>query len=127
MTDLTPLISKLEAAGPSRELDAEIASAVGWVLTAYGWQDAQGMSWSPPGASMPQYGALPSFSSSLDAAMTLVPDRFGWLVGSDGEAEVFEIEAGTPRHTAAYVNRAATPALALCAAALRAIQETRNG
>jgi hypothetical protein len=89
--------------------------------------------------------ALPTFTASLDAAMTLVPE--GWCIRlnqtSDGERADNTSDEGLPDWTVAiiphaltgYANRkkawggwlygnAATPALALTAAALRAIAET---
>jgi hypothetical protein len=82
-----------QAAGPDRELDAEIARFL--VLTGaediarsrYGWS---------------------YFTASLDAAVTLVPEGCGWMVMKN-VAKVGR-----------WPKRASTPALALCAAALRA-------
>jgi hypothetical protein len=51
---------------------------------------------------------LPMFTASLDAAVTLVPEGCGWMVMSSA-AKV-----------GVWPSHGATPALALCAAALRA-------
>ena len=62
----------------------------------------------------------PTYTSSLDAAMTLVPEGWAWTLFSDGSCEIgYDPESGcllTPKHTA----EAPALALALCAAALRA-------
>lgn len=98
------LIERIEGAeGPSRELDAEIIK-----LVSRGVLDGE-------------YWTLPAYTASLDAAMTLVPE--GWNVGIflrhawlRQNAQVWHrgIEAST-KH-----GNAATPALALAAAALKA-------
>ena len=92
------LIAALEKAeGPSRELDAEIRKHV-------------------PG------DYLPAFTASLDAALTLVPDRRAW--------EIKSTYWSADKRPAACVVRpdgvrryglGATPAIALCIAALRAM------
>jgi hypothetical protein len=62
------------------------------------------------------------FTASLDAAMTLVPEGCKW--GFDGHwniARIYSYEYQTNRgQYPIYEAEAATPALALCAAALRA-------
>ena len=95
MTDLATRIEQAE--GPSRELDAEIA-------TIFGWTPAHDL-------------VCPAYTASLDAAMTLVPD------GTNVHAVI--LDKGLTRielnGTTKYLKvDAATPALALCAAALRA-------
>jgi hypothetical protein len=58
--------------------------------------------------------------ASLDAAMTLVPEGCDWLInGRYNFAQVWEAKE-TGRDGSWKCERAATPALALCAAALRA-------
>jgi hypothetical protein len=73
-------------------------------------------------------GTYPRYTASLDAAMTLVPE--GWpsrCFGTNDDERAFAALAGNDAHMMAedwdefYVEAdAATPALALCAAALRA-------
>lgn len=68
---------------------------------------------------------LPAYTSSLDAAMTLVPEGMHYLLCSfDPDTEERQPCAfvGYPRTKKSDVNvcRASTLALALCAAALRA-------
>jgi hypothetical protein len=123
---LLELAARCEAAtGHDRELDAAIACAAGpmiapdWVVSArpsdnrvgavvryfddgtHGWYDAE------------------RFTASLDAAMTLVPEGCSWAINSRNSAEVFGMGCGQGG------GRAATPALALTAAALRARGEAK--
>lgn len=76
MTDLRELAERVEALeGPSREVDAEIARAINWCpagVNAVAWlrhKDAKPAYWFTDSFGMPAYTA------SLDAAMSLVPDR----------------------------------------------------
>jgi len=66
---------------PSPELDSTIAQAVGWRV---GEMTATGLNWHEPPADWPGEFAAgwwpPSFTSSLDAARTLLPK--GWVIGS---------------------------------------------
>jgi hypothetical protein len=60
---------------------------------------------------------LPRYTTSLDAAMTLVPEGWAWSLNSGAQGECFARVSPKSRLT---VVDAATPALAFCAAALRA-------
>lgn len=106
MTDLSELAARIEAAeGPSYALEIEIAGAMG----------------RPVAASMPAYTA------SVDAALMLVPE--GWhtfLVTEDRHSHSWrwELRGGYGLRAAA---RAATPALALACAALRAKEVSDHG
>ena len=125
ITSMRDLIAKIEAAtGPDRVLDGDIWIAIN------GWQERDGCR-IPDGVWHRQdpndriaFEAPPAFTASIDAALTLVPKGCGWSAHyvrpSDyapfrGIAEAFD-ESGNWLHDA----DAATPALALCAAALRA-------
>lgn len=67
----------------------------------------------------------PRYTASLDAALTLVPVGVAWCLYSDSSIEYGpEPEAGCMLN--GYGLDAATPALALCAAALRA-RASQNG
>lgn len=82
------------------------------------------------------YDHAPHYTSSLDAAMTLVPERCGWIAGW-GQTRPDEPMGGaqiTPyaRYNGSFVagetiaeSEAATPALALCIAALKAREEMK--
>ena len=106
-----------EATGPDRGLDAEIALAIGWRLDQSEPRDR----WWEPDRSH-YLDEPPEFTASLDAALTLVPEGIAiWRIGNnddqwEGEGP-FLARCGGPRFTFA-----ATPALALCAAALKARQ-----
>jgi hypothetical protein len=135
MSGLIELAARVEAAeGPDRELDAEIALAVGIVreragecffghrdysvmVLERGYYDIEG--------SAPE---LPHLTASLDAAMTLVPEGCRFNLNKRPYAEArrdgFHAQVWFSRY---YENAsdmpnawAATPALALVAAALRA-------
>lgn len=108
-----------KASGPDRELEWRIAEAIG----VGEWR--QSTVWPPfmPGSKIDK--AIPAYTASLDAAMTLVPDQHS-----------YGIEAYTPDHNtlgwtvhllldANILGRgvsafATTFSLALCAAALKA-------
>jgi hypothetical protein len=148
MTDLTALIERLEnAEGPSRELDASIAVAIGWKLP-------QPMGEAKPYLKMPtkadgcavgtywlmqRSGAslrtAPKFTESIDPAMTLVPEGWDWNLSSnnvacicrdyaDAFAPVFWSQKFEPPRVSwdKRIGTVATPALALSIAALRARQ-----
>jgi hypothetical protein len=72
--------------------------------------DGAGVVWRGADGSIQHYPAsrVPFYTASLDAAVTLVPDGCGWMVMKN-VAKVGR-----------WPKRGATPALALCAAALRA-------
>lgn len=72
-----------------------------------------------------------SYTASLDAAMTLVPEGWNWMAGNRDQplarayvnnGELAFVGAGMRRNPNRqwYETTAATPALALCTAALRA-------
>ena len=98
---MTDLIARLEAAeGPDPRLDREIAVIQGGYKEV-GW---------------------PAYTTSMDAALTLVPEghtySFIHRIGEYPEASVAaQPDAG---FWSAVVATAATPALALCIAALKA-------
>jgi hypothetical protein len=98
MTDLLQLADRCEkATGPDRQLDADIFTALKLV----------------PDRKHDGYPFY-AFTQSLDAAMTLVPEGEDWAVGSGPLFPTSARVAGKP------AVQAATPALALCAASLRA-------
>ena len=130
---ITDLITRLEAATKgSVKLDCEIALAVGWTIFRHTVQnnyDSVWDEWLPPGklpgAGIP--GQMPFYTTSLDAALTLVPD--GWTVArisqTDRKGWNVELREGYLSSynrvvIAPYKYNAPTPALAMCAAALKA-------
>ena len=109
-TSVSALVDRCEAAtGPDRELDKAIARAVGTIMNY----------------------TVPAYTASLDAAMTLVPEdhalNIETISGGLAYANVW-LDVSDHDGTAPNESRAATPALALCTAALRAIalQENSN-
>ena len=120
------LIARIEAAsGPDRELDKEI------LTTFLGYRDIMG------GGTLFDRGndgywneeTLPSPTGSIDAALALVPDGMLWMVTNTGVddphkpdfSKATAVVADWQRSASDIDDRsAATPALALCAAALRA-------
>lgn len=118
---LVGLVERLEAAtGPDLELDIDILTTVLGYRDIYGdrrlFDRGNEGYWSQDD--------LPSPTGSLDAAMSLVPDmgfcEINWYRGhsADGkdDATVWPVYGGDQ----CFHVEAATPALALCAAALRA-------
>lgn len=127
------LIAELEAATEgSRELDAKITAAVKgrvfkkWLGYYYEFEGGVG-----------GYGGnkqdMPLYTTSLDAALTLVPEGMLWQV-STAESEADVIWESSPSH---YTERAVgeswaadedtfNPALALCIATLKARQATED-
>ena len=109
--DIPALIAALgEAAVGSRKLDERVAFAAGYKRSRLGIDG--GFDWVTPDRTL---SCLPEFSTSLDAALTLVPDA---------ETARVWLTIGAPRAWASIdpirVHQAATPALAMCCAALTA-------
>jgi hypothetical protein len=128
MTDRATLLALAErceqAAGPDRELDAEIA----WMLTAQdrkrlGPPDLRREIWHaglPTPAWVPFENVSsfhPPYTASLDAAVTLVPEGWSWGKFFGGSAECVKISDPSILFERGLSDK---PALALCAAALRA-------
>lgn len=122
------LIARLEAATEgSRELDSAIALTVGWTFekrageTKRWWREPNGPVWfrdtSPP-----------FFTTSLDAAMTLVPDGYFWRMGhveqlSEDDEVMYGAELLRYLHVADRsdsMGHGLTAPIALCIAALKA-------
>lgn len=115
------LISRIEAAtGPDRALDAEIAVAVG-VVPEGAFRPCAALDPGTFATGAYTFWVAPRYTESVDAALTLVPENMLWRVGlnkepSKGESEgAFLARVGDSRF---YY--AATAALAMCAAALKA-------
>lgn len=120
MTELEKLAGWLKAAtGPDRELGREVLLACGrgFVSPLYSWLDP---------------------TASIDAAMSLVPEGCGWIAAW-GQTRPDEPMGGAiVKRNARFIGyganydaiseaEAATPALALCAAALRARAQMGEG
>lgn len=113
MTDLPTRIEQVT--GPSRELDAEIALACGW-KPAKKIDNSPDCLWVYPDRRDARWG-VPFFTYSLDAAITLVREESFFSLRTYHGWGIKVVVGG-------YVGKSTapngTPALALCAAALRA-------
>lgn len=122
MSELLELAERCKkATGPDRELDAEIAKSLGWPNVRY--YSANGGIFSKENDEM---RPVPEWTASIDAALTLVPEGWAVLLAFSEQRSVCDVhtnplgQEGTwPAHSTA-----ATPALALCAAALKARHHT---
>lgn len=131
MSDLSALIVALEGAtGPSRELDIEIARAMGDqdVLRIYAdpeitvrTANAVGLHWECPGCVGNVF--VERYTSSIDAALTLVPpDMFvGMRRFSDGWYATVAVKSDLEDKSVWRGNQKPA-AIALCIAALKARQ-----
>lgn len=134
--NLVGLAERVEALdGPSREVDAEIFRAIGAPvpfqfankLVVLTFDEAEQCYFAPIGDMRVRYEP-PAYTASLDAVMTLVPEGWGWLVSQPTEKAIAsgllkqrtpvlsEVQYGCDLR---FAVAAATPALALCVAALR--------
>ena len=99
--------------GDSWPLRVDIAEALGWTSKPVGGVIA----WYAPEEPDVMKAGPPKWLTSLDAAMPLVPE--GWEgvihIGSDPSAGLFMLHNSRSHKN----SRAATPAIALCAAALK--------
>ncbi|RVT93738.1 hypothetical protein [Sphingomonas crocodyli] len=107
--DLMALAERVEGlSGPDREVDADVA------LTQ-GWHECNGDNWIGPRGEI----VVPHYTASLDVAMTLVPEPRKWSITAghygDWQACVWAID-----DFQLDWHSAATPALALTSAALKA-------
>jgi hypothetical protein len=116
------LIAKLEQATEgSRHFDYLIHAALGWQdLDDGGWvrgNERMGCNW-------------PHYTTSLDAALSLVPSGHDWLHKSFNTMTVVRLltpEEDTAKKWAVHYDRdGATPALALCMACLKARHQTHG-
>lgn len=119
MTNLQELIERVErASGPDRELDGKIALSLGWTFEKMKG-DARPYYRKPGVTRYYERSEPPAYTAALDAAMTLVPrylvNELTLVGGSYWQATVGDEQAD-----------AATPALALCAASLKARLHTEG-
>ncbi len=102
---------------PDRATDAEIARVTRWLPDCINPEAYPGKSYErvPPYWFSDAFG-LPTFTASLDAAMTLVPPDCEWQVGWAGNSDA---HVGFLPDGPLFDGYAKTAALALTAAALR--------
>lgn len=115
-----------KASGPDRELDATIAPLTGLTVVDEGHPIGR-MCYDDIGAAH----LMPRYTVSLDAAMTLIGSDAYWRLGNDGEGpdvSAFKatVTSGDGPTLTFHDALATTPALALCAAALRARAHTQE-
>lgn len=137
MNDLTSLIDRIEAATEgSRELDGDIALLVGWEPThdrqsTLKWSDTYPSCrerWIGDRAPFNNW-RVPHYSTSIDAALTLLPEGWWWSAGvcrRENHASV-GTEIGTVEGELIFETFGATAPLALLAAILRARQAAQSG
>jgi len=115
---LLALADRCEREEPSHDLDADIA-------LANGWRVFPGDNWIGPHAQI----AVPSYTTSLDAAVTLVPEHFSYeaTFSAAGDGAMRRARLWDWRRSARMADpdnhweaSASTLPLAICAAALRA-------
>ena len=137
MSDLSKLFAELEAATEgSRELDYAIANKIGWRFNGEHEFKEYGVFWRD--ATTDEWKQLPWWTTSLDAALTLVPEGYRCSLDIPGKEggrnhatvvkysqvlEAVNLKA-KPEEIIELWNHsyAATPFLAMCVAALRARQ-----
>lgn len=123
IASLADMIEKLT--GPDREVDAEMALALG-VVPEGAFRPCAAVDAGTFATGAYGFWSCEPYTASVDAAMTLVPTDCVWSAGdwrANGgppSASVWPPERNRPEGYHGIV-QAATPALALCAAALRAI------
>lgn len=121
MTDLLILAERVESAtGPDRELDGQIAEiAEPWrVAQTRCIREADG-AWGHIDDKL-LFQAIPAYTASLDAAMTLVPEGWGYSICPLSTL----LTRRAHGRDESIMGRGATPALALTVAALKATAAT---
>lgn len=109
--DINALALRCEREEASRELDIHIAERLGW------WRINRRINGSVVGLFRGRTRTVPPYTTSIDAAVTLVPSTCCWQVQMDICYEPTALVYGHDIHKDC---NGASPALALCAAALRA-------
>lgn len=128
MTSLTSLIERIEAATEgSRELDVAVIFALHPEAGPYQphCQGDEPIFWNDPYRKM----RCPEISTSIDAALTLLPEGWWWSAGvcrRENHASVGS-EIGTVEGELIFETFGATAPLALLAAILRARQAAQSG
>ncbi len=139
MTTNPTLADRVERAeGASRELDAVIAVAVSGDARAYVVQAQEGDIFDyKPGWWVTGDGKsarAPAYTAGMTEAELLLLKGWKWQAGWSGDRDpqpgdrpAFALLIDERNNLIGDLSEAATPALALCAAALRARQETPDG
>lgn len=135
MADIATRVESLT--GACRETDADIFKAIGMPLPhefmsrgiGLSWDARQGAFVMPLDEKMQIRFDHPAFTGSIDAAVALLPKASLWSVCDMEDGPYAQVIRPMP--SGGYINglttgNAITPALALCAAALRALALTGN-
>lgn len=113
------LIEQLEAATePSRELDAEISITIGEMTPkqVQEWREHIDILHFPEvDVQEPEY-----WTSSIDAAMTLLPEGWVWAMANNFHAPGYVVGLHRKTPFAAAEGESGVPAIAICIAALKA-------
>lgn len=130
------LIERLErSAGPDRELANDVLFACGWTAHETSIGPSRHVVWESPDGHGFEDGDQPDPTASIDAALTLVPEGCRWTVFhpaydqgiyQDGKAGA---DIHSPRSSGGgprWKGFGATPAIALCIAALKARVHLRD-
>lgn len=147
MSDLTDIIARLEkCTGPDRELDKAVfeAACLEELFAQYKAQswfcsiDCNSFGFNTGGEPPVIWcGALPRYTASIEAALTLVPEGYAWQlrrnVSADGDmiycnAQVWQFSNPRDEETAIYWSNSheSAPAIALCIAIFKARQQTTS-
>lgn len=113
------IIARLEkATGPDRELDGDISEAIGFSPVDYrrGEPRWASMYWFQLSDRVDPW-PCPPYTASIDAALTLVPEGADWNVGANPPSADIAHRAERWMTDECF---SATPAIALCIAALKA-------
>lgn len=112
MENIESLITRLEkASGPSAEMDSEIYWLFSdWKNVGGGWREHR----KTGKREIYSFSVYPSYTASIDAALTLVPEYDRWMLMHAGFAYVAECGDSV------WQSESPFPAIALCTAALRA-------
>jgi hypothetical protein len=145
MIDTQELIARLEAAtGPDRELDAEIAAVAkvnlppgcDWAFKFPRWQADHSRhgrvnvigNVNGNGDYIAAHFIAPTYTASIDAALTLMPELWNYVIGSPGieetELDKWCVNIAMHPDDRGDLTFAPTPALAICIAALKARSQT---
>ena len=124
-SELLKLAERVEAlSGPDVETDLAIAVSIGAVPEAYERAIVHGKPmpyyWHSTDTKAGYWTPL-EYTGSLDAAMTLVPEDHIWAIEADTSSEKCGAWCYDKDCQNTRPHLAATPALAFCAAALRAL------
>jgi hypothetical protein len=128
MTDIADLIARLEAATEgSHELDGRVYCGVNGLV--FRSVSSRGFHFEPDAHGTHTHVTPTPFTRSIDAALTLVPEGWYWSINTSATADAAAAScffasvrgrAAKGRDPEGFCRHGATPALALCVAALKA-------